>query len=294
MQLDADEGSDMGQKVSDTFALVDYFLGINESPERLAKLLFGDQREGPSFAEYAMYTAYATSARSLSPGRKVGAALTRDKSIVATGFNDVPEAEDPDVATGVDASETYKRQLVEDTLRRIQPMLEQQPRQPSGERLARALDLLRGSEFLSVIEGQRAVHAEASAIGDAAKRGLSIARADLYCITYPCHLCFKTVVDADIQRIFYVEPYPKSRAEVMYPKSVGRLLPYEGVAPRRFMSIFRDRPVPRAGEDGRFPAGDVRHGRLPMAPENHADLITVNEGIELAKGLIGVADDQLR
>lgn len=289
--LDADEGAQYGQKVNDTFAQSDYYLGADEPPARLMRLLFGDRAIAPEFREFAMYVAYAASARSLSAGRKVGAVLATEESVIATGFNDVPATEQPDIVTGVDASESYKISLVEDTLQRIDEMLETMHRGGTAEARAQAMSLLKGSEILSIIEGQRAVHAEAAAIGDAARRGVAIAHADLYCTTYPCHLCFKTAIDAQIRRVYYIEPYPKSRAELMYPGNMDRLIPYVGLAPRLFMPIFKDRPVPSADKHGRFDMADARAGRLARVSENYAQSVAEREGEQMALGLEGVGND---
>ena len=287
MQRDAKEEEAIGQKVNDTFADADYFLGKDESADRLTRLLFGDPTCAPTLAEYAMYVAYATSARSLAPGRHVGAALVQKGSIIATGFNDVPSAEEPDVVTGIDASELYKRGLVADTLVRIKSMLSSQY-QDEDLALSEAIGLLSGSEVLSVIEGQRAVHAEASAIGDAAKRGIPIAGADLYVTTYPCHLCFKAAIDAGVEHVYYIEPYPKSRATSMYPGSTHKLVPYVGLAPRLFMPVFKTRPVAQPDSEGRFDFGEVRYGRPFIARGDRRGLIAKREKETMSQELVGV------
>jgi cytidine deaminase len=235
-----------------------------------------------------MYVAYATSARSLAPGRHVGAALVKSSSIIATGFNEVPGVEFPDVMTGIDASELYKRGLVTDTIVRIKPMLAEKYRESDDLALAEALELLQGSEVLSVIEGQRAVHAEASAIGDAAKRGIPIVGADLYVTTYPCHLCFKAAIDAGVDHVYYIDPYPKSRAAAMYPGSTHKLVPYVGLAPRLFMRVFKNRPVAQPDSEGRFSLGEVRLGRPFLARNDRSGLIAKREKEAMAQELVGV------
>lgn len=53
----------------------------------------------------------------------------------------------------------------------------------------------------------RTVHAEANAIAQAAKFGISIDGADIYVTSSPCWNCFKLIANSGIKRIFYHEFY---------------------------------------------------------------------------------------
>lgn len=53
----------------------------------------------------------------------------------------------------------------------------------------------------------RTVHAEVNSIADAARRGVSVAGATMYCNTMPCWNCFKTIVSAGITEIVYRDEY---------------------------------------------------------------------------------------
>ncbi|NLT16201.1 MAG: cytidine deaminase, partial [Clostridiales bacterium] len=53
-----------------------------------------------------------------------------------------------------------------------------------------------------------AIHAEQNAIIQAAKMGVSIQGATLYCTHQPCVICTKMIVNAGLLRIVYDEPYP--------------------------------------------------------------------------------------
>ena len=57
-----------------------------------------------------------------------------------------------------------------------------------------------------------AVHAEQNAIIQAAKLGVSIEGATLYCTHQPCILCAKMIVNAGIVRVVYGEGYPDAFA----------------------------------------------------------------------------------
>ena len=94
---------------------------------------------------------------------------------MATGYNDVPPGQDPDVLAGVDTSELFKRENVADTLRRLHDvgLLHADAVLTDENTADRALAALDGGELLNVIEYQRAVHAEAKTLDDAAVRGVS-------------------------------------------------------------------------------------------------------------------------
>jgi cytidine deaminase len=106
-----------------------------------------------------------------------------------------------------------------------------------------------GAQLRYLIEFMRAVHAEMSALTDAARRGVATAGATMYVTTFPCHLCAPHIVAAGIRRVIYLEPYAKSLAAQLYPDSVAAghserrepQLPFEpfiGVAPRKYMDLF--------------------------------------------------------
>lgn len=111
-------------------------------------------------------------------------------------------------------------------------------------------DVLAGSQILNVIEYGRAVHAEMAAITDAARRGVSVQDATLYCTTFPCHLCAKHIIAAGIRRVVYIEPYPKSAAASLFKDSmvVDPEMPvtdrvsfesFVGIAPSVYSFMFR-------------------------------------------------------
>ncbi len=54
----------------------------------------------------------------------------------------------------------------------------------------------------------RTVHAEQNAICQAAKLGISLEGATLYCTHQPCSICAKIIVNSGIKRIVYREGYP--------------------------------------------------------------------------------------
>ena len=83
--------------------------------------------------------------------------------------------------------------------------------------------ILAGTRVTSIIEFGRIVHAEMSAITDAARRGLSVRGATLYCTTFPCHMCARHIISSGIKRVVYIEPYPKSMAKELYKGSLDAM-----------------------------------------------------------------------
>ena len=56
------------------------------------------------------------------------------------------------------------------------------------------------------------VHAEANAIIQAARNGVSIGGAELYTTASPCWPCFKLVANAGLSRVYYGEFYRDERS----------------------------------------------------------------------------------
>lgn len=108
---------------------------------------------------------------------------------------------------------------------------------------------LRDAQLFDVIEFGRAVHAEMAAITHAARSGVRLQDARLFCTTFPCHICARHIVAAGIRDVVFVEPYEKSRTAELYGDSISvepaepspsraNFRAFVGVAPRRYMEFF--------------------------------------------------------
>jgi len=73
-----------------------------------------------------------------------------------------------------------------------------------GECLRRKLGVASGTHA----EICYAVHAEQNAIIQAARLGVSIDGATLYCTHQPCSLCTRMIINAGIRRVVYEQGYP--------------------------------------------------------------------------------------
>lgn len=71
---------------------------------------------------------------------------------------------------------------------------------------------------------ERSVHAEANCIAFAARHGIRVADADIYCSHLPCAKCGELIINSGIKRVFYSEAYrfddPKYNSHLLL-KSAG-------------------------------------------------------------------------
>jgi len=125
----------------------------------------------PAWDDYFMEIAHLVKKRSTCRRRQVGAVAVREKRILATGYNGAPSGLPHCLDIGC---------------------LRESEGVPSGQRH----ELCRG------------LHAEQNVIIQAARHGVSIAGADLYCTDQPCAICAKMLINAGIRRIVYGDGYP--------------------------------------------------------------------------------------
>ena len=133
--------------------------------------------------------------RSTCLRRQVGAVLVKDKNILATGYNGTP--------SGI----THCSEV---------GCLRQKLNVPSGERH----ELCRG------------LHAEQNAIIQAAKHGVNIAEATLYCTNSPCIICSKMIINSGVRRIVYLEGYPDDLSLEMLGESAIEVCSFEKMPAR--------------------------------------------------------------
>lgn len=132
----------------------------------------------PTWDEYFMEIARLVASRSTCLRRQVGAVMVKDKNILATGYNGTPSGIRHCSEVGC---------------------LRQQMNVPSGERH----ELCRG------------LHAEQNAIIQAAKHGVNIDGATLYCTHSPCIICSKMLINSGVKRIVCYDSYPDPLAKAM-------------------------------------------------------------------------------
>lgn len=123
--------------------------------------------------------------------RSIGAIIVKNKRILTTGYNGAP--------AGIKSCKD------------------------KGECLRQKLNIPSGKQH----ELCFAIHAEQNAIIQAAKLGVSIEGATLYCTHQPCVICSKMIVNAGIIRVIYEKPYPDD--------FTSRIFDEAGVALEQFM-----------------------------------------------------------
>jgi deoxycytidylate deaminase len=285
-----------GQNVRKAFPLADVIVSGNDADSlrrdatRFVRILFGEN-EVPTPAEHAMTLAESTAALSSSLSRKVGACLVNEfGEVISVGANEVPRAgggqytaavaSGRDEEKGHDFNTVSLRRLVADFILRLghdgklnSEWSKLAADEPDGLS-DRAFNFLRqqGSEVTSLIEFQRAVHAEVAALLDAGRRGAPTRNTILYTTTYPCHLCMKEIVAAGVSRVFWIAPYDKSRAQAMFGEAIRGTIdlelenesvsvePFIGVTPRAYHQLFVTEEEYRRKTE----SGEVLH----VAPES--------------------------
>lgn len=118
----------------------------------------------------------ATWSSCFQDNRHVGALIVKDKRIMTTGYNGAPSG--------------------------IQSCVEK------GKCLRREMNIQSGTHH----ELCYAIHAEQNAILQAARLGISVKDATLYCTHQPCVICSKMIVNAGITRVVYRNAYPDAFA----------------------------------------------------------------------------------
>ena len=259
---DADEDLKQGQHTRDAFQHADYFVNITEdvdltynSVSRLIDLLFGDPFISPSFDEYAMFMAYASSLRSADLSRQIGAVIANNNEILSMGANDCPKSggglywpvlnkngkyeDEPggrDYMCGCDSNKIEQQKIIDSLFTTF-----------SIETTEENISRVKNTGIGDLTEYGRVVHGEMEALLSCARNNISCRGAALYATTFPCHNCAKHIIAAGIMRVVYIEPYPKSKAFQFYPaeisdkKSDGAKVifePFTGVGPQRFIDLF--------------------------------------------------------
>lgn len=294
LERDRDEDDPYGQKTRKTFQLADAFVREPENVNRIVDLLFGCPFETPSRDEHAMYLAFAAALRSSDLSRQVGAVICDSQSnVLSVGCNDVPafggglywndgDESDRDVKRGYDSNARVKREIAKDVAKILEPHLTLAPRDA-----ARLLN--DSSKLAEITEYGRAVHAEMEALLSCARTRVSPEGGTLYCTTFPCHNCAKHIIAAGIQRVVYVEPYPKSYAKRLHADAIAlgadeesvdwekvAFEPFVGIGPRRYFDLFsmnRSSGYPVVRKDGETKAKWKRSGASLRVPLRTADYL---------------------
>ncbi len=125
----------------------------------------------PNWQEYFMVIAKICSSRSTCLSRPTGAVIVKDKHILTTGYNGAM----PGAAHCSDEGECFRRKA--------------------------------NIPDIDKYNFCRATHAEANALAQAARYGISVAGAVVYTTLAPCYVCFKLLATSHISRVYYEHYY---------------------------------------------------------------------------------------
>ena len=128
----------------------------------------------PSWDEYFMEVCEAISKRATCERGKSGCVIAKDRQLLVTGYVGAPAG----LPHCDDAGHQFKKMLHED-----------------------------GRETIHCV---RTVHAEQNAVCQAAKRGISIDGATLYCRMTPCRTCAMLIINCGIKRVVAQRRYHDS------------------------------------------------------------------------------------
>ena len=321
IKRDAHEGDDWGQHTRDTYELSDFFISSGSNYDKVTNhlwrffdLIFGKPNLTPTFDEYAMSMAYSASLRSADLSRQVGAVLTKNRMILTTGANDIPtfggglywpetindKIQDieggRDYTIGYDSNVEEKQNIMNDIIDKFNKNIDEAENTKIQEHKKIISDLvlkaLHDSKIKDITEYGRVVHAEMEAILSCARSEINTYQTTLYCTTFPCHNCAKHIVASGIKKVFYIEPYPKSKAFLFHKDSIESsenskksrdikkvvFEPFVGVGPRCFFNLFSINlgtgyKVVRKEKDGRVVKWDRKNGRLriQMLPSSYIE-----------------------
>lgn len=281
IQRDEGEEKGHGQHTRDAFHLADYFVkydgsydGLRNSCFRFLSLIFGDPFITPTFDEFATYMAFTSSLRSADLSRQVGAVIARDETILSTGANDIPKfggglywpvvdkvtGEVTDTSDGrdykrdEDSNVKEKEKISEDLINSLLKLIDSSGVSTSKNKgeITTLKDeiqiVVKNSKIKDITEYGRVVHAEMETLMSCSRESISTKGATLYATTFPCHNCAKHIIAAGIERVVFVEPYPKSKALDFHRESVtigfdtadNKVVfePFVGVGARNFLNVF--------------------------------------------------------
>lgn len=146
--------------------------------EEIKKNIFSDLEKNkelmlsrPNWNEYFMILAKIAATRSTCLSRPTGAIIVKDKQVIATGYN----GSMPNAMHCSDDGACFRRKV--------------------------------GANDLHKYDNCRSVHAEANAIAQASKKGISVDGAEIYTTLHPCYVCTKLMVSSGIKKVHYEFEY---------------------------------------------------------------------------------------
>jgi dCMP deaminase len=159
----------------------------------------------PSWHEYFMMLAKLVSVRSTCNSRKIGAVIVRHNRILATGYNGAVHGAPHCIDQGPDFC------------------------------LRRSIHAHDAEKYNYCVSS----HAEVNAVDQAARFGIPLDGAVLYCTLEPCNWCFKQLVQAGIKEIYFEESYDSRNKDFdLYWRRT--MQSHEGISVFRQISVSKE------------------------------------------------------
>ncbi|MHC4112205.1 MAG: deaminase [Planctomycetota bacterium] len=204
---------------------------LHEKIDRYLGLIMQPAKNKPIPHETNMCQACNESTYTGCIKRAVGAVITKNNHIIASGYNDSPDGQ----VSCTNLKYCYRNHARQcpkcgtsfQTILRVCNKCGEGIEKEKLAELEKNLDLC------------RAIHAEERAILQVAKiGGESLEGATLYTTTFPCLLCAKKIVEVKIREVRYIDPYPFREAYKMLKDSGVSLKKFEGVKSRAFAQLY--------------------------------------------------------
>ncbi|WP_405563857.1 anti-phage dCTP deaminase [Polaribacter sp. Asnod6-C07] len=274
IKIDAyQETNSNGQQVRDVFVESDFFIKVDKSNEndvskkveRFVNLIFQNEIITPSIEERAMYEAQSASVNSACLSRQVGASIISGEELLSVGWNDVPkyggnlytsESKIDNrcyIKGGKCFNDSNKKNIRDVIENSFKEKVDNSELDNKNEAIKLLREVLLDSSIKTLIEFSRSVHAEMHAILNAASLfGEKLKKSTLFCTTYPCHNCVRHIIAAGITKLYYIEPYVKSKGVDLHSDAITddsdldenneekvQILMFEGVSPKKYVSFFK-------------------------------------------------------
>jgi cytidine deaminase len=208
-----------------------------------------------------MFNAYAMTRRSGSLARQVGASIINSiGELISVGTNEIPkyggglQTGDQNLPLrnldkGYDPNDQKKKNVIVNLINTLKELNLFKENYVNIPQLINDIQpKLKQTYAMNLNEFTTEVHAEMAAIVSAARNTISINNSILYTTTFPCHDCTKHIIAAGIQRVIYIEPYPKSQAVELFSEFISvdrsdifnklKFEPFVGIAPRCYLDYF--------------------------------------------------------
>lgn len=171
----------------------------------------------PTWDQYFLNIASLAATRSPCLRRQVGAVIEKDHQVLAVGYNGPPagfahcvEKEEPcEICGSLDVDSNSTNALYRSMCRYCNGTgIKHHVRNGPYHQVRATKIPICIRKQLNIPSGQRyelcrASHAEFAAICQAAKKGIAIDGANLYCTCFPCIICAKAIISAGIKKVFY-------------------------------------------------------------------------------------------